>query len=73
MEVNKMRQNMNSTERMLSVVGGLAFTGLGRSGKLRNSLLGKGMTLFGLKSAAVGIIGYDPVLDWLGQEEEDFF
>ncbi|MCL5290665.1 MAG: hypothetical protein ACOY35_03700 [Bacillota bacterium] len=66
-----MRQNMNSTERWLSVVGGLAFTGLGRSENFRNSMLGKGMTLLGLKTAAVGMIGYDPVIDWLGQEDED--
>ncbi|SHE85775.1 DUF2892 domain-containing protein [Desulforamulus putei] len=70
-----MRQNMNSTERWLSVVGGLAFAGLGRSENFRNSILGKGMTLLGVKTAAVGMIGYDPVIDWLGQkdEDEDFF
>ncbi|AEF94426.1 hypothetical protein Desca_1573 [Desulfotomaculum nigrificans CO-1-SRB] len=66
-----MRQNMNSTERLLSVVGGIAFTGLGRSSKFKNSILGKGMTLLGLKTAAVGIIGYDPVIDWLNKEEEE--
>lgn len=70
-----MRKNMNSTERLLSVVGGLAFTGLGRSENFRKSLLGKGITLFGLKSTAIGMIGYNPVLDWLDDEEddEDFF
>ncbi|MCL4440272.1 hypothetical protein P378_04820 [Desulforamulus profundi] len=66
-----MRQNMNFTERLLSVVGGLAFTGLGRSENFRKSMLGKGMALLGLKTTAVGIIGYDPVIDWLGQEDED--
>lgn len=66
-----MRQNMNSTERLLSIVGGLAFTGLGRSDKFRNSLVGKGMALIGIKSAAVGVIGYDPLIDWLNQEEDD--
>ncbi|SHK12410.1 YgaP family membrane protein [Desulforamulus aeronauticus] len=70
-----MRQNMNSTERLLSVVGGLAFIGLGRSQNFKGSLFGKGMTLLGLKSTAVGVIGYDPVIDWLNTEEdeEDFF
>lgn len=70
-----MRRNMNSTERVLSVVGGIAFTSLGRSENIRNSLMGKGMALLGLKSAAVGLIGYDPMIDWLNKEEddEDFF
>lgn len=68
-----MRQNMNSTERWLSVVGGLAFTGLGRSEKLKHSLIGKGMTLLGLKTATVGMLGYDPMMKLLDQEDEDFF
>ncbi|AEG59841.1 YgaP-like transmembrane domain [Desulforamulus ruminis] len=69
-----MRHNMNSTERWLSVVGGLAFTGLGRSGRLKNSLMGKGMALLGLKTAVTGVLGYDPIMDWMDQdEEEDFF
>ncbi|RYD02037.1 hypothetical protein N752_26665 [Desulforamulus aquiferis] len=42
-----MRQNMNSTERILSVVGGIAFTGLGRSDSFKKSLMGKGMTYWG--------------------------
>lgn len=66
-----MRQNMNSTERILSVVGGIAFTGLGRSSKFKKSMMGKGMALLGLKSAAVGVLGYDPVIDWLNKDEED--
>lgn len=66
-----MRQNMNSTERVLSVVGGLAFTGLGRSSSFKKSLLGKGMTVLGIKTTAVGVLGYDPLLDWLGAEDED--
>lgn len=70
-----MRQNMNSTERLLSVIGGLAFTGLGRSQSIKSSILGKGMTLLGLKTTAVGMIGYDPLIDWLNtaEDEEDFF
>lgn len=70
-----MRQNMNSTERLLSVVGGIAFAGLGRSDNFKNTFMGKGMTLLGLKTTAVGMIGYDPLIDWLGNEDEedDFF
>ncbi|AQS59553.1 hypothetical protein [Desulforamulus ferrireducens] len=70
-----MRQNMNSTERLLSVIGGLAFTGLGRSESIKNSYLGKGMTLLGLKTTAVGLLGYNPLIDWVNSEEdeEDFF
>ncbi|CCO06974.1 hypothetical protein [Desulforamulus hydrothermalis] len=66
-----MRQNLNPAERWLSVVGGLAFAGLGRSESLRHSLLGKCMTFLGVKTAAVGIIGYEPLLELTGQKEDD--
>ncbi|WP_031515779.1 DUF2892 domain-containing protein [Desulfofalx alkaliphila] len=60
-----MRRNMTGGERMLSIIGGLAFTGLGMSERLRNSTMGKTMTVLGAKTTVVGIIGYDPLLDLL--------
>ncbi|MBO8137755.1 MAG: hypothetical protein H0Z40_06430 [Desulfotomaculum sp.] len=58
-----MRQNMNDGERMLSVIGGLAFAGLGMSGRLRDSLYGKALAAMGIKSAVFGMVGYNPLLD----------
>ncbi|MEG6523530.1 hypothetical protein [Desulfotomaculum sp. 1211_IL3151] len=66
-----MRRNMNTNERLLSVVGGIAFLGLGRSENYRKSLLGKGMTVMGIKTATVGMLGYNPLIDWLEQDDDD--
>ncbi|GAB6180465.1 hypothetical protein JCM14036_17840 [Desulfotomaculum defluvii] len=66
-----MRRNMNANERLLSIVGGIAFTGLGRSENYRNSFLGKTMSVMGIKNVAVGVLGYNPLIDWLGQEDDD--
>ncbi|WP_041274602.1 hypothetical protein [Desulforamulus reducens] len=68
-----MRRNINSTERLLNVLGGIAFTGLGRSENYRKSWLGKSMTLLGIKSTAVGVLGYNPLIDWLEQDDDDDF
>lgn len=54
---------MTSGERMLSVVGGLAFAGLGMSERMRHSTLGKTMAILGAKTALVGVVGYDPMMD----------
>lgn len=66
-----MRRNMNTNERLLSVMGGIAFLGLGRSENYHKSLLGKGMTVLGIKTTAVGVLGYNPLIDWLGQDDDD--
>ncbi|MTI81785.1 MAG: hypothetical protein FH758_13085 [Firmicutes bacterium] len=62
-----MRQNMSDSERMLSVIGGLAFTGLGMSEKLRDSSYGKVMAIMGIKSAVLGIAGYNPLFKFINE------
>ncbi|MBM7855907.1 putative membrane protein [Desulfohalotomaculum tongense] len=62
-----MRQNMSNGERMLSIIGGLAFAGLGMSSKLRGSMCGKALAFMGVKAAVLGIAGYNPLLDFIDQ------
>ncbi len=56
-----MRQNMNEGQRLLSIFGGLAFIGLGMSKS--NTFMGKVCAIIGAKTALVGLIGYDPLLE----------
>ncbi|MEG6617588.1 hypothetical protein V6C27_14405 [Peptococcaceae bacterium 1198_IL3148] len=57
-----MRQNLNNGERLLSIVGGLAFTGLGMSDKMRGTFCGKAIAAIGIKNTLVGLVGYNPLL-----------
>jgi hypothetical protein len=62
-----MRQNMNNGERLLSIVGGLAFTGLGMSDKMRGTLWGKAVTAMGVKNTIVGLVGYNPMYEFIDE------
>lgn len=48
---------------MLSIIGGLAFTGLGLSNRWRGTFFGNITTVVGVKGTLVGLLGYNPLLD----------
>ena len=57
-----MRRNMTDGQRMLSVLGGIAFVSLGMSDRIRSTFVGKALAIMGAKNAVVGLIGYNPLI-----------
>lgn len=57
-----MRQNMTNGERMLSIIGGLAFTSLGFSNRWRGTFFGNVTAVVGVKNTLAGLMGYNPLL-----------